>query len=626
VRLEPIALPQKRQKVFGMKSFKWIALISLLWSSASFAQSQPVLLFSDLIWGPKTGWERSSSKGAAVTIWGTNLGTSGSVKACGQTLSSTDPMSVAEWNATANPRVPRGLARITFWLNARMSATCSEGLAATVGGQSSNVLPFTIASGSIYFISASDGNDSYNGLYSTRSGHTGSDGPFRNAYKFDPSNNAAGDGQYIMYIRAGSYSAIDPFDSNAAALIELYGTYGGSSRQKALIGYPAEMPTLDLRNTSYGAVYQNGDTSGPNGGGPNDYFTWSKLYITGANTTHGQDALDIYGQYDRIIGSNIVNMRPSSQHQSGFTFVGASQYGSIYGNYYFNNGYDSYAHNIYIKTQRDGYPDSLPVSRITTQNIDVGWNEFDSPFSNDHHGGVIFLSKGGNNPPASPNDTKNIYIHGNYFHDGTQGDFIYTGDGYQYVDQIYIYDNIFQGGSMGGDLGAVNINAGTRNIAVFNNTFYQAGSGGNYDVWVGGSGDAKVLTKNNIYYSLNNQQILKMESYSGITRTSDHDLFFNPAGAVDYSAFSNIAITNQVSSQNPQFLVQGSDFHLQSSSPAAGAGVNLTSTVASWPSGVLDYLGIMRPGSGAWDIGAIAATGETGVRPAPPSGLAATVQ
>jgi hypothetical protein len=34
----------------------------------------PVLFFSDLTWGPKTGWEGSQTKGAAVTIWGKNFG------------------------------------------------------------------------------------------------------------------------------------------------------------------------------------------------------------------------------------------------------------------------------------------------------------------------------------------------------------------------------------------------------------------------------------------------------------------------------------------------------------------------------------------------------------------------
>ena len=35
---------------------------------------KPVLFFSDLISGPKTGWEGSATKGAAVTVWGKDLG------------------------------------------------------------------------------------------------------------------------------------------------------------------------------------------------------------------------------------------------------------------------------------------------------------------------------------------------------------------------------------------------------------------------------------------------------------------------------------------------------------------------------------------------------------------------
>lgn len=40
------------------------------------AQSAPVLFFSDLTFGPNTGWNGSSTQGAAVTVLGKNLGPS----------------------------------------------------------------------------------------------------------------------------------------------------------------------------------------------------------------------------------------------------------------------------------------------------------------------------------------------------------------------------------------------------------------------------------------------------------------------------------------------------------------------------------------------------------------------
>jgi len=606
-----------------MMRFRWTLSISLLWASTVFAQNQPVLLFSDLTWGPKTGWEGSGSKGAAVTVWGANLGSSGSVNACGQTLSSSDSTSVAEWSVTTNPQVPRGLARITFWLDSSMSATCTEGLAVNVGGQSSNVLPFTIASGNIYFVSASDGNDSYNGSYSTRSGHSGSDGPFAHVYKFNPANGL-GDTQYIMYIRGGTYSTVDPYDGNAGALVELYGPFGSAAHQKALIAYPGELANMSLANCDHGFVYQNYDAGGPGGGLPDNYFTWSKLNINGSGINQAQDALDMYGQYNRIVGNNITNFRPTSQLQSGFTFVGASQYGSIFGNYYYNNGYDSYAHNIYIKSQT-GYPVSNAL--LTTHDIDVGWNEFSTPYSNDNHGGTIFLSRESAMPSGF--NTNHIYIHDNYFHDGTQGDFIYIGDGSP-VDYVYIYNNLFSGGSSAaGTTGAIFFQTGAGHVFVYNNTLYQVtspgSSVGNACMYASSpNSSTQIQTTNNICYGLPNQTMYTMESGGG-SWTSANDLFYNPSGAAAFSG--SITRNNPVLNQDPKFVSNGSNFSLQSSSPARGAGANLTSTMGGNPAGTIDYMGLTYSASGAWDIGAIAATGgTTSPPPVPPTGLTATVQ
>ena len=55
---------------------KRIALVFCILLFARLAYADPVLLFSDLINGPKTGWNQSATLGAVVTVWGFNLGTS----------------------------------------------------------------------------------------------------------------------------------------------------------------------------------------------------------------------------------------------------------------------------------------------------------------------------------------------------------------------------------------------------------------------------------------------------------------------------------------------------------------------------------------------------------------------
>jgi len=203
----------------------------------------------------------------------------------------------------------------------------------TAGGVASNTLPFTITTGQIYFISVSDGNNSYNGLFATRSGHSGSDGPFKDISKFNPANNPSGDGQYICYVRGGTYTTTDA----EGAFVALRGPYGGPTKQKALIAYPAEVPTVNTSNANRGIIW-NADYSPY---GMNSYFTYSKLFGVG-----GWDAISNFGNYNRTIGCHFKDYL--NEAWSGVVWVGGSKYTRIYGNYFDHNGYDSYKHNIYI--------------------------------------------------------------------------------------------------------------------------------------------------------------------------------------------------------------------------------------------------------------------------------------
>jgi hypothetical protein len=599
-----------------MKKIVWMLLILMLAIPVAFAQNQPALFFSDLTWGPRTGWAgpSDSTKGAAVTIWGNNLGASGTVNACGQSLPSSDSSKVAEWGATTNPTVPRGLSRITFWLNSSMSSSCSEGISVTANGSTSNVLPFTIASGNIYFVSAT-GNDSNNGQLAT---------PFRHLYKFNPANGL-GDNQYIVYVRGGSYGTaaneLDPNGCGGGDLVELCGAMGSATHQKSLIAYPGELVNVSLQYTSRGFDFTD------ESGGPHLYLTFGKLNfdMTGRNTT--QDVFDIYGQYWRFVGNAITNDRPTSEIQSGFLWVTGSQNISIYGNYFYNNGYNAMGHNIYIKTQ-PGPP--LTGAALSTHDIDVGWNEISTPYSNENQGGAIFLSRSSDTPAAAW--THHIYIHHNYFHDGTQGDFIYIADGSQ-VDYTYIYNNIFNQGSYTAGYGSgVFFQTGTYHVYLYDNTIYQVAAPGqsatNACVYSSAPNSSELVqTQNNICYGLPNEAMYIAEGGIG-SWVSTNDLFYNPSGAPTFSG--NITRTNPVGAStgtNPLFVTSGSNFNLQSSSPARGAGVNLYNTLSALPAGNIDYAGQRYPSSGAWDVGAVQyKSAGSSSAPAPPTGLSAVVQ
>lgn len=580
-----------------MKRFRWILLISLLWTPLAFAQNQPVLFFSDLTWGPNTGWNNGSSQGAAVTVWGKNFGaTQGSNYV---TINGAQATSYAEWDAKGPAG---GLERITFWIPT--SATAGSGtISVTVNGTTSNTLPFNVASGKIYYVDVTNGNNSNNGLTTSTA--------FKDIWKgFNPcgptdpmhtpgSCNPSQDGQYIVYVRGGTYTAQDAAAGDGA-MVSMRGPYGGPNKQKALIAYPGETVNLNTTSTSHGAIYiANYDPYGFV-----DYNTYAKLNLSGGDYPWGS-----FGSYTRFVGNSMQNY--TVYDQTGIIQVSDSKHTSILGNYFNNDGNDSMKHNVYIKTEYTGL--SCTANDCSTQYTEVGWNEFANPVASDLHGGVIFISKSSESQVANA-PTDYVYIHGNYFHDG-QMDFIYVGDGTNIGGNLFVYNNVFKGNnSINGGLTMYN---GTTRISWYNNTFYQMGPVTYAMAWQTGS--TQSTWRNDIWYMGNGQQTYYIESPS--TANFDHELFYNGSAA----SGTGITNTNPIT-VNPQFVSPGTDFHLQSGSGARGAGTNLYSTMSSLPFGNYDYDGLTRPSSGAWDVGAMQyQSGGSSSAPAAPTGLTAVV-
>jgi hypothetical protein len=535
--------------------------------------SGPVIFFSDLDWGPKTGWEGSTSKGAAVTIWGRNFGSTrgtGFVTVNGAKLAS-DSDYAENWGLVGPAR---GLERITFWV----PSSASDGTGSifvTVNGVTSNTVPFTVMSGKIYFISVSSGNNSYNGLSATAQG--GSNGPFQDIKMFNPGLNPSQDNEsYICYVREGTYVNQD-VDS---AMVALRGPYGGPTKRKALIAYPGETPLLDTTNADRGLIW-NADY---NPYGRNSYFTYSKL-----TAMNGYEAIGVLGDYVRIIGCTFKNYLLETW--GGVLWVTASRYTSVHGNLFDNNGYDSYKHNIYIKTQPGASVDRA------TEYLSAGWNEFSKPYSNEDYGGAIFISR---TSDSDDYQTRCIYIHDSYFHDGNQ-DFIYIGDNVD-IGDIFIYNNLFKGGVSGN--GAISFAGGTNKVYLHNNIFYQTGTFAGVMMAgfnTGGPLDIRVYSINNIWYNSPGADFLYWdEAGKGAVFYSYHDLFFMPGGNVVLPSGTGISVDNWFIG-DPQFVATGSDFHLQPSSPAIDAGSSLADAIVK-----TDYDGNARPAGSAYDMGIFA--------------------
>ena len=364
-------------------------------------------------------------------------------------------------------------------------------------------------------------------------------------------------------------------------MIALRGPYGGPTKQKALIGYPAETVTIDTSSAGRGIIW----IAAYDPYGFVDYLTISK--IVGVN---GYAAFTTFGSYTRVIGCTFHEYL--DYIQSGIIQVMDSKYTALYGNYLNHNGYNgstsdqgSMKHGFYIKTES-----SISSGDRSTQYTDVGWNELSNFVANDSHGGIIFVSKSGDADIASY-PTASTTIHDNYFHDNAQ-ECLYVGDGVP-IGDVYFYNNICAKGSSIN--GGMIFYTGTTNVYVYNNTIFQV-AGLGYEILGTGSG-TNVLFKNNIWYGTSGSQFLYWEGSTGALFSSDHDLYFSPSGALVPSG-AGITVTNYQTG-DPMFVAAGSDFHLTSTSPGIDTG---TSNVSSWVK--KDFDGVVRPRGSGFDIGA----------------------
>jgi hypothetical protein len=535
------------------------------WSFNVALQAQaPKLFFSDLEGGPKTGWEGSTTKGAAVTVWGKGFGyPRGSSYVTVNGVNLTNATDYAEWGAVGPARDQE---RITFWLN----SGCQDGagtITVTVDGVASNALPFTVRGGDIYFV-AKDGNDNNNGRYDSDQGVW--DGPWLHFYKTNSQDNTVLQGGDIVYVRAGIYDDID----EQSSMIYLRALNYSAGAPLAVVGYPGEYPVLGPSATI--GVYM--------GDGTSSYLQWHKMIWENPSYS-----FKLRGNDFRLVGNIFRNN--TADVWTGVIGGGTAWDVKILGNLFKDLGYDKYKHVIYIKGKTDV---SHPM-----ENIEVGWNEFDNVIGD---GGGEAESGGGIIDVKGLNDqypVRNYVIHDNLFHDSHYVNVLHvTGDCYD----VHFYNNVVWNVShyaRGASKGALKWAAkpATDRLYQYNNTFYDVGSTGIVEdisfVWVENGNTLRSM--NNIFYSVNNEPYVQVVE-TGSALNSTNDLYYGNPGA---PSGSGLTITNTVT-EDPQFVgIANHDFRLQATSPAKDAG---TSGVN--PALTRDYNSIARPQDGGYDIGA----------------------
>lgn len=559
--------------VMTIKTYFICLGVFLLFIVSEVFAATPAIFFSDMTDGPTSGWERSNTQGAAVTIWGTNLGTirgDSTVTVCGVTLN--QDTDFAEWGVInpadgtgADYSSARGLQRITFWLKSSMVTSAGTISVATSSG-TSNTIPFycrVLGSNKIFFVSTS-GNDNNNGLTVAAA--------WRNPYKAK-ATMAAGD---VTYVKAGNYTAYDPTGKEFSNY-NLYFNNGGSGKHAngtanksiTLASYPGEIATLGEDDSGLAAniAHRGADIL--------SYWSFSKFKMRSAgSTTNWPQGTAGGDDHIRFIGNDVATTGPKSS--TNFAFNGGNL-GQTYLFFYGNHSHDA----AYLPRGGKGnsaYP--LYFNGYGAHNfIYIAWNEFDH---NSNGRGMQLYGH------TVSDWMDHVYIHDNYIHDNFKtGAVLGGGDGgtglngkamgqlYQFIRNVYFYNNILHdngGGSPDGYpcllMGGESWGSIGGNWYIYNNICYHSADG---EIFVSSHSKPTLIEmRNNIIVPSPGKPYY-------VDNVDKEGNYFRGSNNLYYGAGNGPAWdTNRLDNVNPQFIVEQpvyfEDFRLSSDSPAIGRG------------------------------------------------------
>ncbi len=532
-----------------------VTILTLKQLTSYAAPGNPVLLFSDLISAPASGWSNASpNKGAVITIWGRYLRAdrdTSFVTVNGVQLQANSDYLDA-WGKYNNP-IPF-LQTITFQLNDSM--TTGEGtISVTVGGITSNSIPFRINNSSIFFVDDVTGTGT--GTFLDPWGELG----------IDNMVDAMTPGD-VVYFRGGIY---DVAYNGGKSPIWVRSTEPSGTIQDpiAYVGYPNEDAYMD--------GITNGDTTNFNKGIKIDakYYTISKFRVSAVGSGISVNS------YSRIIGNDVVG---ATQFVAGIGIIETESSGvKIYANTAHGaRSLDRLDHSIYLSGCQD------------EEGADVAYNySYDNYFDRGPH----FVDNHQVNRCAS-----DVYMKSNHWHHNvivcgedetatggvdnrSRGIGIFdlswdVGDANE-PEPAYVYNNILIGCGKQGH-GALYHNNG--HAKFFNNTLINSKGIG---IQVTGGLALTTEIKNNVF----SHEAGISDNYVDITGNSIPDVSNNSYFGGTSSAY--VGDLNPITS-DPQVIVNLSPVFpltISETSPLIGAGnPSVLNTVV-----IDDFYSIVRP-------------------------------
>ncbi len=530
----------------------------------SSATGTPIIFFTDLTSGPKTGGENNN--GVYVTIYGNYFGSNPTVTVGGGAVA----------QVKSAPSSWMWYQKMTVQLG---SAAQTGNIVVTTEDGTSNGVPFTVRSGNIYFV-ATTGSDSNDGSFAS---------PWL-TLTYARDNISAGDTIYAM--DGVSQTANDGQGWNASLLIRESGTAGAGPM--AIVGYPGATVTIgNVSGTPLFGVRAHTSILG--------YWVFANLTLTGQSgiVTSGPTAPASPSSNWRIVGNTITC--PNGNGESGCLATQNSNYVYLLGNNIHDTGVvaaSSHYHALYVSTD--------------TNYVWIGYNTIADVRG--CRGLQVHSSALGSGGPSDPtgHNLHDLYIYNNLIHD-TQCDGIILATVDPSQGAVEVYNNVIYNAGKGpanpentGAWTCVNVDdmtsggsPGSGTVEVYNNTLYNCGSwddppysNANGAVMNGGNNsNLYVRIRNNAIYQLSAPYLVIYTSNSLIN--GSYNLFYGQGVAPNQTYVTNSIVSD------PLFTDISSDnFRLSAStSPAYNAG--LTIDTLGW-----DFEGITRPQTDSYDLGA----------------------
>jgi hypothetical protein len=503
--------------------------------------TDPVLFFTDIISGPKTGGQ--NNLGAFITIFGEGFGKfrgNSTVK-----IGGTEVARYVVWGE--NNGVARKLDMIVVQPGSKVK---SGNIIVTVDGKESNHLPFTVRKGNIHFViqNAPNASDTNPGTFEK---------PYETPYG-QRGKISAGD---IVYIKGGTFDTLDPRYPGWDCAICFFPDNDPKGTAKfpvAWVGYPGDPPIIGAPAPMRRSLFVDDMMQ---------HYVIANMEFTDYGAT-----LELRGDFHRIIGNYAHDGIYSNSGTIGIT--GDSAHYKIYGNYLRENGEEG------DKLNGSGF---YLQGFGTNENIDIGWNQVEN-----QRGSRAIQLYG----HMDGDFVDNVRIHDNLLSGSELNNIVLGGsDGNTNIlGTVYIYNNIIIGA---GDPG-LRINDPNGTVIIQNNVLFNNGTtgmnGSKAQLYVERAGAGKITFSDNIVYAVRPQSYVQIDAPEGSTALiANNNLYFNSGQCPDFEL-------NCINA-NPLFVsLPDLNFYPQARSPAINAGTN---------TGILrDFAGVPRPQGRSYDVGA----------------------